>query len=93
MLCALNTPERSVIEAAQATSGEWLGNVLGRLKVRSAAGSQVPQLAPDGPELPAGNSWPQLSSAVDDIHEVTGRIAEKEAPKSPAFLHRAVDHL
>jgi hypothetical protein len=49
MLCALNTPERSVIEAAQATSGEWLGDVLGRLKVRSAAGPQVPQLAHSAP--------------------------------------------
>lgn len=34
----------------------------------------------------------QRTSAVDDIHEISGWIAEKETAKSPRFLDRAVNY-
>lgn len=51
-------------------------------------------LAPNGNEnrRPRDVVW-VTASAVDNIHEISGRVAEKETAKSPVFLDRAVNQL
>ena len=40
----------------------------------------------------AGVGWSQRLSAVDNIHQIAGRIAEKESAQSPLFGNGPIDH-
>src|SRR5579885_1514463 len=52
------------------------------------------RIAPNGAENRRARDvvW-AAASAVDNIHEISGRVAEKETTKPPALLDGAVNHL